>query len=349
MAALYDSRGMFEDACVPTKTALSQKVKSFIRGSFSTGTTGYGFVAVNALGANAISGGTVTQPGSVMTSATILSAASLLAGIGSNNSSLTTATNMQTRIVGATLYVKYAGTQLNKGGDMVLIESPTHSDVTAFSYNTALALDGVKRVKVTDDWTSVSWVPTSATETDFVGAVSTTLTLAIICNSAGAPQPFDFEVYVWSEWIGPLARSATLSFNDPIGFAAVTGAAEQFQQLDSELGAEGFVRAVEVQLANQSLPQGEPPHKNWAGLLSFLPQLATLAAPFLKSALGGAVNGVAKSMGYSKEKGKEGPRQTYVAPPPPPPPPPRRTAAPAARPAQLQAAKKALKPAAKRR
>jgi len=152
---------------------------------------------------------------------------------------------------------------------------------------------------------------------------------------------------MWSEFSGPIARSPTLSFNDPIGFAAVAGAAQQFQQLDSVLGAEGFVKAVEAQLNNQSLPRTEPPHANWAGLLSFLPQLAELAGPVLKGAFGGAM----KSMGYKDMNKKAPPVQRAPPPPPrreslrkvptPPPPPPPRRAAPLQ--SQLQAGRKNLK------
>ncbi len=102
--------------------------------------------------------------------------------------------------------------------------------------------------------------------------------LGVIINSAGASQPFDYEVYSWFEVVGSIARGASISFDDPIGYAAVNGAANQFQQLDSVLGIDGFLHAVSTQLQNCSGVGLNSTHaQNWAGLAAFLPQIASIA------------------------------------------------------------------------
>jgi hypothetical protein len=111
----------------------------------------------------------------------------------------------------------------------------------------------------------------------------------VFANSAGNPQPFDFEVWSHVEYVGAPARSSSISFNDPIGYAAIVGAGQMFQQLDSVLGIEGYVKSVEAQLNNQSLPRTEPPHANFVGLLPFLPKLAEMVGPVLKGALKGGL------------------------------------------------------------
>jgi len=345
MAALYDTRGVLEDPWVPWECRLSQKVKSWSRGTFSTGTTGIGFVTVTAQAFSDVAAGISSTATSVATAATTIAATTNTVSLANSNSCFAvtqvgaTVGLMNWRPVGCTLYVKYAGTQNNKGGDMILLEEPQHASTNAYTYNSALGVDGAKRVDVSDKWQSISWCPGNNQGVDetvfsFSSSTNANRTLAIFVNSAGAPQPFDYEIYWWTEFAGALARSPTLSFNDPIGFTAVQGAGQMFNQLDSELGIAGFIRAVEAQLNNQSLPRTEPPTANFVGLLSFLPQLAALAGPYIKGAIQGALNvGSQQQPVRRPERPPEAPRRVESLRPPapprrveslrPPPPPPR--------------------------
>ncbi len=306
MAALYDPRSVHEEVGVPEKAMLSQKTVVFTRGSFSTGTTGFGLVVATPQPFNDIASVTATTATSVGGAATTGAAFTLTASSAPNGPFASTQVGNNTsgigqigwRVVSQALYVKYAGTELNKGGDMILIEEPQHGDLFQYSYNTALGLDGAKRVKVSDNWQHVCWVPTNTTASggtaddtawSYIPNAPGRRNIGVFVNSAGASQPFDFEVYSQVEFIGSVCRSPSISFNDPIGFNAIVAASQMFQQLDSELGIEGFVRAVEAQLNNQSLPRTEPPHANFVGLLPFLPKLAEMVGPVLKGALKGGL------------------------------------------------------------
>lgn len=314
IAALYDPRSCYEDPAVPYRPLLSQKVKCFARGSFTTGTTGFGFIQMRPTMFSDISVGTACSTStSVQTAATTITAVTNTTTLANPNSPFASAIIGQTaatnvwRPVGAALYIRYDGTELNRGGDMVLLETPNHCSTENVSYNVALSYDGTKRVDISGrDWVHVNWTPNAFGNTNVgvtdecswltsTGLISATCPIAVFVNSAGASQPFIYEFYMWGELAGPAARSPTLSWADPIGFAAITGACTQFDQLDSVLGIEGLLKAVEAQLDNQSLPRTEHPHANFVGLLSFLPQIAALAktaAPYVGSALKGAISGV---------------------------------------------------------
>jgi len=304
MAALYDPRSVKEEVWVPVNAQLSQKTCIFARGSFNTGTTGYGIVAATPQMFNDIASVFYSSATTVATSATTGGAMTNMASSVPNSpfASTTIGQNvsgtglMSWRPVAQAIYVRYAGTELNRGGDMILFEEPSHGDLYQYSYNTALALDGAKRVSVSSDWQHVSWVPVNAqtgaldeTAWSFSPTAPARRNIGIFINSAGASQPFDFEMFQWGEFVGSLARAPSISFNDPIGFQAIVGASSMFQQLDSVLGIEGFVRSVEAQLNNQSLPRTEPPHANFVGLLPFLPKLAEMIGPVLKGALKGGL------------------------------------------------------------
>nr|UHS71795.1 MAG: hypothetical protein [Permutotetraviridae sp.] len=339
MAALYDPRTMSEEASVPNDTSLSQKVKVSSRGSFSTGTTGYGYIAVQptCMLTNNAAPGTATTATSAGGAPSLGNAYTNTASVGVANSPWAQATygsgpgKLTWKLVSCALYVKYAGTELNKGGDIILIEEPTNKSLLVYSYNTAMNYDFAKRVPVTGDWVHVSFTPGGAPN-GTVAPVTTSysngdptavgsLTLGAFVNSAGAAQPYDYEIFACFEVLGDTVRSATSSYADPIGFSAISAAADQYMQLDSVLGIDGFLHGVENQLDNMSGVGKNAQHvQNWAGLAAFLPQIADIAT----RALSGAATGALKEFGYKKAKPKEGkPSKKLIAPLPPPPPPPR--------------------------
>lgn len=326
-SALYDPRTCAEEPAVPHGTALSQKVKVFSRGSFNTGTTGYGFVAVSpftACGSNT-NPITTSTSSSVMTASSTLGSVATVANANTNSPYAsgnigTGASTLQYKLVGAALYVKYAGTELNRGGDMILFEENNHNTAFSYSYTSMLGQDFAKRVPVSGDkWEWVCYTPNSDTECEFGSNVNSGFWinpfLAIAVNSAGASQPFDFEYFAWYEFTGQLARGATSGYSDTIGYNAVVGAANQFQQLDSVLGIDGLLHNVNNQMDNFSGVARNATHQqNFAGLAAFLPQLLTVAkragGALAKEFLPGAASTtpdtkkVAKQMIKSIVKGK---------------------------------------------
>jgi len=180
------------------------------------------------------------------------------------------------------LYVRYAGTELNKGGDIVLLEEPNHQDIGQYSYNTALNQDGAKRLKVGNDWVHVNYSPNDFSElayypTDkFLSGTGAGILGCFVLAAAGNPQPFDYEIYIKFEASGSICRASSASFNDVIGANVVMGACTMFQQLDSTLGLDGFMSAIHAQARNLSGVSKKPASGNWAGLLPYLPMLANL-------------------------------------------------------------------------
>lgn len=339
VAALYDTKSCAEPPSVPSGCQLSQKIKTFNRGSFSTGTTGFGMIQVQptCMAVNNAPPVGFSTTTTVATSATLGGAYTNMTNGGNCNAPFSTGSYgssaglLAFKLIGCTLYLKYAGTELNRGGDMILVEEPNHRSLNLYSYNTAMGFDYAKRVPMSTEWVSVSFTPNRLStaagaplvdETTYVAVDPSTvgtIYLGAFVNTAGASQPIDYECYCWYEVVGALARGATSSYEDPIGAAAIWGACEMFQQLDSVLGLDGFIHAIENQLDNQSGVSRDATHKqNWAGLAAFLPQLADVAT----RALSGAASGALKEFGYKKVK----PTRT-LAPPAPPAPPARKAQA----------------------
>lgn len=288
IAALYDPRQCYEDVAIPLQAIYSEKNKVFARGQFFTGTTGVGFVSAAAVGSNDGLCARFTTATSVGTTATAANAFTNLSS-GLTNSRYaqaaygTTPTTCQGRLVAMSLYVRYAGTELNKGGDIVLLEEPNHQDIGAYSYNTALAQDGAKRLKVGNDWVHVNFSPNNYSELayvansgQFIQAGGAGILGCFVLAAAGNAQPFDYEIFLHFETSGSICRAASASFNDEIGANVVMGACTMFQQLDSTLGLDGFLAAIHAQGRNLSGVSKKPANGNWAGLLPYLPMIANL-------------------------------------------------------------------------
>lgn len=285
IAALYDPRQCYESPWIPLQAAYSQKSRVFARGSFSTGTTGFGFAVARGGPANdawCVQSSTATSVGGA---ATTLTSFTNLQTANSNSPYTTaqhgvTATSVQSRMVGMALYVRYAGTELNRGGDFLLLEEPNHQSIGGnYSYNQMLAVDGCKRIPMTQGWVHVSWCPNNTNEMNFTadgfGNVNASSIGIAVTSATANAQPFEYELHEWVEYIGSPARSASVSFEDPIGAPIILAAGTMFQQIDCTLGLDGYMRAIHAQARNCSgiLARGAPA-ENWAGLLPYLPAIA---------------------------------------------------------------------------
>jgi len=311
LAALTNPRDLFEAPCIPAGFALpSYKFKCFARGAFNTGTTGYGFCAVNM---NLSSTGATVQTSTsttVMTPTTALSLATNLVTATINSpfaASAFAASNgpldVDGRLVGAALYVRFADTELNRGGDVLLMEEPLHNDVTTYSYNTAMNLDPTKRKDNLRDWQHVCISPKQAEELDYwdglangtvsanpqFAAGNNAYVAAVFVNTAGASRAMEYEYYAWVEVLGGPPRGQTESYVDPVGFACIINAVNLTGQLDStsiKNVKTNLLHATSYALSHFGGPElrgRRDKRNNFTGLASFLPMIMPFVAPLIKN------------------------------------------------------------------
>lgn len=296
VAAVYDPRDVNEEPFIPTQVQLSAKRHYFARGSFSTGATGVGFIIANLSWTNDTPQVLVTTAASVGGVATALSAFTGTSSVANNSEFVAAsfgsgAALLQGRTVGCAIYVKYADTELKRGGDMILFEEPNHNDISAYTYNSILGFPTARRVTISNKWQHVCYSPNSMAETNFVpnrgglwNGSSLPWMLAVPITSAGAPCSFDFAVDSWVEIAGATVRGQTMSYNDPVGYGVVQSGMNMAGQLDSYIGIHGFVSQIHASMANTSgVTISGAARGNWVGLLSYLPQIAALAMPLIKA------------------------------------------------------------------
>jgi len=114
----------------------------------------------------------------------------------------------QQRCCCASLRIRYAGTELNRGGSIIMYVAPDHSDTTGFNPASALAYQGVATLPVKDrEWVTCTWVPVHMNELDYIGAPyppsggNSTMSITALVNST-ASNVFEYEYIQHHEIIG---------------------------------------------------------------------------------------------------------------------------------------------------
>lgn len=252
------------DACMPvTPACLTRKVRAFVRTQAVIGTQGVGFAAMQPKACNnPILGFGIANQAAYVSTAAYAQASTVampildtttVTGLGAfdHNSDYASSTfgdtQVQARLVSMGLRVRYAGTELQRGGRVILLEDPEHigwgrGASSTLSLAQLLSYEKAKEHKVGMDWISLcSTGPVVPQEFDFVGSPLTpfggTVTnhylVAFLQGVAG--NVFDVEFYWNFEFTGSAVRGKSYSEADDHGAAVVLGAIKSVNdnQLDT--------------------------------------------------------------------------------------------------------------------
>lgn len=247
------------EACLPvTPSISSRKIRTFVRTQLGIGTQGYGFATAQPLACN--DGSTVG--GSVGTAAVYNSTTAFtgtgipilnttVAGVaavnhnGDYSSIQFSAQGAQVRLVSMGMRVRWSGTELNRGGRIILYEDPDHADwsQTGISLSQLLANEKSREFKVSEDWTTLCHSgPVMPSEYDFAttpfgpfGSSSAPAHYMLCLIQAAAGYAVDLEVYWNYEIAGRNVRGKSRSDADDLGFTTVSSAIRNVKdgQLDS--------------------------------------------------------------------------------------------------------------------
>jgi len=229
MGALCNPFDANNGACVPADLfpLPSQKTKTFVRGTFALGTTGYGFISANPLGTNdnAILG--CTQATSVGGGATSLAAYTNTVGHFMAQLPFSSADyasgNVQYRLVAAGIRVKYVGKLLDRNGVVISFEDPDHQNVNLSSFDQISANPRSELLRVGDrQWDHAVCYsgPVTPSEVEFIGNnYYTPGQTPMVILARGLPgDVYEFEYYQHTEFIGSIAVSKSKSHADGPSF-----------------------------------------------------------------------------------------------------------------------------------
>jgi len=132
----------------------------------------------------------------------------------------------QFRLVSACIRVRYIGTNLNEGGQLVGLMDPNHGSLAGKTFANFDAYDESVRFPVDKKWTMISWKPVEASDLSFVSAFpakgNATYPMGFaVQGPSGVQIPLEYEVYANFEFTGTNVRQKTPSPVDTLGFDAV--------------------------------------------------------------------------------------------------------------------------------
>lgn len=235
-----------EGACLPADLfpLPSYKRVIFARGSFQTGTTGFGYVSMSPIADNTTAAVNFTQSTSVGGASTVIS---VYTGIGSvpfvngpySNAQFAAAGAINARSVAYGIRVRCTSSMMNRGGSYVTYEQIAHADVTPlYSYNTLKSTQGSQTHGIPmqvdpDQWdvsvcSSGPVLPSElAYNTNPLGANNGNQILICMINSAVPAMTFDFECYHHVEYNGNITTK-TPSHASPAGFSKAVEAMKDY-------------------------------------------------------------------------------------------------------------------------
>lgn len=217
-------------ACIPDFPVLySSKQRVWAKGSFSTGTLGLGFIVANPLAAAANDLTCVWTSSAIYAlnsvDITNVNTVTVLSNSQYANANFgPTPANIQCRIVGAGLRIRYMGSELNRGGYKIALLDPTHDSLNNATVATMRAEPTSVEFAVKREWTQVLYRPVYNDEMQFADAINTAAPyMAFLVQSATATTSleYEYEFSVVYEFQGRTIKSMTPSHSDPTGFAAV--------------------------------------------------------------------------------------------------------------------------------
>ncbi len=241
-SALINPWDTVAGVCIPAGmfSMNSLKHKSYIRGQFQLGTTGFGYISVTPRTSNNQTVLTATTSASVFASGTAPNAATGLTTLTSASLpyaladfSVSGARDIRARIVAFGIRVKYVGPLMNRNGVALPYLDADCNDTATETFDYVSSLQYVEPKRIGDaDWDCACCYagPIDPTQVDFTNQTNP------IVSGGGAPMmilikgvagdTYEFDYCQHSEYIGNIG-GRTKSHSDPSSFAAVTSAAQE--------------------------------------------------------------------------------------------------------------------------
>jgi hypothetical protein len=231
--ALCDPFNVPTGVCIPADLfpIPSQKCRTFVRGTFNLGTTGFGYIAFNPALANDVACTASTTSASIGNTGTTFSAYTATNAVNMTQLPYTAAQlaagTVKGRIAAFGIRVKYIGKLMDSNGICVSFEDPDHRDVlTNYNYSTLNAnpYTTVDRVYTGNHWDKAVCYsgPTTISDYEF-SAVNQPLltTFMIVAISGVAGDLYEFEIYQHTEYLGQIVVGKSFSHADPTSFGKV--------------------------------------------------------------------------------------------------------------------------------
>lgn len=223
-------------ACIPSYPALmTAKRRYWCRGVMGTSdTTGIGFVACNPQAGAFNDLNAVYYTDATFAGTTLVGAGTGVDNAQTNSEFASTAvtatfTGITWRQVGGELRVRYIGTELDRGGQIVAYVSPVHQGLGGQNISGLESQIESRLFPVTREWTSLLYRPYFEEDLELSNAqppANSYMAVMVAAPSMTTSISFEWEYWGVYEFQGQAPKNQTPSHFDPTGFAAVHQAAQ---------------------------------------------------------------------------------------------------------------------------
>jgi len=218
-----------EPACIPSMPSLPSETRKFIRrGTFTTGSADFGFIAMRPVLANDTMypvlatrntfGGT-TLGDALITGVVGQQLVTPYAGsmFGTSNG----AHDVKWRPVAYGIRVRYIGKAVDRGGRLITYRDQNNGDLLGLNFNELASRQGATSQPITGNkWSTVCYSPADPEEMQFSHQIQpahlTGYGLTIACVAPrDTPLEMEFEVCMHVEIVGSKAYNVNMHFGDP--------------------------------------------------------------------------------------------------------------------------------------
>lgn len=246
--ALVMPFSLHKPACIPDLHAIpSKKIRVVNRGTFSTGTGGYGHI-VQAPWCTASDASDVIYSDASYALGTTFQVSGVGVATQFNNKLPYTQAQfagnssggIRARLVGCGLRIRYIGPESSRSGQIVGFREPDNENVAGLTYSRALEMETSATYRNTEKWHYVFYRPSNPSEYEFspnpcvpsdVGYTVTSsrviqgfaITGTTDINGSPSPAPFEWETVRFIEYVGNIT-SITRTHVDISGMSVVRNA-----------------------------------------------------------------------------------------------------------------------------
>lgn len=233
-----------QDACVPNYPALQTKrQRVWVKGvAVTSNTTGIGFVVCDPRNSMASDSGSVSFSSNattfIGTGFPPAAAAAGTTGVGTNSEFQAAdfgddPDQILGRVVSCGLRVRYTGTELGRGGQLVCVQHPLHAQIAGDDPPAVDAIEESIRLPVpSNKWTNILYRPLDTADLEMSSAVANIygdpnfpdawyMGVLLIAPDPATSVSYEFEFYANHELNGQNVRGRLPSHVDYAGFAAV--------------------------------------------------------------------------------------------------------------------------------
>lgn len=251
--------GSTGQVCIPDIMDLpSSKYRVVARGTLVCGTQGFGFIQLRIQGSAANNVTAISYSNSSTNFITSVTSEGVAAGTTTNIFSSapytaaqiasTASVPIKSRIVALGVRVRYIGTELARGGRMVLVRKPFGATTDGLSTATVLSDRSTISLPVNRQWVGVNYLPSDSDDYEYMFSANypTNPRLAILIDSSEG-NLFEYEAVQYVEYTGTVVNLSP-SHSDITGMSTIREAVTESNTI--EPAGQGYFDSVYQRITN---------------------------------------------------------------------------------------------------